>query len=238
MSTKRPWIIAHRGASEDAPENTLAAFSLAVDQGADGVECDLQRSSDGEVVLIHDEALARTTDGQGAVAERSAAELGALDAGSWKHPRYAGQGVPRLEQLLALPAVGRLLLELKHGGPEGMAALARRSLALVERAGATERAVFMSFDRAALEALRATPARAVWLREADAPWAPREAADLWGLGVAHAALDAARVAEAHALGLRVFAWTVNDEARARALADAGVDAIITDAPARIRAALG
>src|ERR1700694_1070503 len=84
----------HRGAMSLAPENTLAAFALAREVGADGVEFDVQLSADGEVVIIHDHTLERTTDGRGAVAERTLAELKKLDAGRWFDVRYAGERIP------------------------------------------------------------------------------------------------------------------------------------------------
>ncbi|MCB9743652.1 MAG: glycerophosphodiester phosphodiesterase [Alphaproteobacteria bacterium] len=234
----RPRIIAHRGASAHAPENTLAAFRLAIDEGADGVECDLQLSADGEVVLIHDTELTRTTDREGPVASQPAEALAEADAGAWFHPRFAGEGVPRLAELLALPGAGLLLLELKDAGPAGFEALVTATLAAMGEAA--ERCVLMSFHEAALRAVVGR-APAVWLLDADAACRPgvfQDARELGvqAVGVQASGLTAARMTTAHALDLAVFAWTVNEGERARQLVEAGVDALITDAPARIRAA--
>ena len=98
----RVHVIAHRGASAEAPENTLPAFQLAAEQGADWFELDCQLSADDEVVVIHDATLERTTDGTGRVADHTLAELRALDAGSWFDPRFAGTPIPTLAEALEL----------------------------------------------------------------------------------------------------------------------------------------
>lgn len=95
-------VIAHRGASAYAPENTLSAFGLAVDQGADWFELDCTLSADGEIVVIHDETVDRTTNGSGPVIELTFEQLRALDAGSWKDPKYAGERIPSLDESLNL----------------------------------------------------------------------------------------------------------------------------------------
>jgi glycerophosphoryl diester phosphodiesterase len=96
-----PWVVAHRGETFGAPENTLAAFELAAARGADAVELDVQVSRDGVPVVIHDRHLDRTTDGFGPVRSRTWAELRSLDAGSWYDPRYRGEPIPALEDALA-----------------------------------------------------------------------------------------------------------------------------------------
>ena len=112
-----PIIVAHRGFSAEAPENTLVAFQRAVDVGATVAECDVRRTRDGHIVLLHDETLDRTTDGSGPVAERTFAEVRGLDAGSWKSSEYAGESVPTLGETLGATA-GKLLLivEIKAEG--------------------------------------------------------------------------------------------------------------------------
>ncbi|MBF6591263.1 MAG: glycerophosphodiester phosphodiesterase, partial [Ktedonobacterales bacterium] len=109
---RRPICYAHRGARAHAPENTLLAFALAFDLGAEGIECDVRRSKDGHLVIIHDGTLNRTTNGVGLVATHTFAQLRALDAGRrWRLP----QGIPTLEETLALARArgGALNLELK-----------------------------------------------------------------------------------------------------------------------------
>jgi glycerophosphoryl diester phosphodiesterase len=121
----RPFLWAHRGASARAPENTLAAFFAAGEDGADGIELDIHLSRDGVPVVIHDDTLTRTTDGAGAVASFSCAELRRLDAGSWFADEFSGEGIPRLDDVLALfGGVLQLNLEVKDAAA-GEAVLAR-----------------------------------------------------------------------------------------------------------------
>jgi hypothetical protein len=116
----KPLIIAHRGASAYAPENTLAAFKKAIDLGADGIELDVHLSKDGEVVVIHDRTIDRTSNGKGQVAEMSLKELKALDFGSWFSDEYQKESIPLLREVLELLKDwnGLLNIELKQNGLE------------------------------------------------------------------------------------------------------------------------
>ncbi|HEY8531638.1 MAG TPA: glycerophosphodiester phosphodiesterase family protein, partial [Limnochorda sp.] len=98
----KPLILAHRGASAEAPENTLAAFRLALEQGADGFELDIHRTRDGHLVVCHDERVDRTTDGTGFIGSMTLAELKKLDAGRWFDARFAGERIPTLDEVWAL----------------------------------------------------------------------------------------------------------------------------------------
>ena len=141
--------IAHRGASGYAPENTRAAFALAIEMGADRIETDVRRTSDGALVLVHDGTVARTTDGHGPVADHTLAELRALDAGSWYGDDFAGERILTLDELIdefgsRLP----LVLEIKVG-------LATAALVdAIRTEGIGERVHVTSFDWAALLAAR------------------------------------------------------------------------------------
>jgi glycerophosphoryl diester phosphodiesterase len=146
-----PLVIAHRGASGTCPENTLAAFRHAQALGADMIELDVQLARDGNVVVIHDWTLDRTTDGSGPVGARSLAELRALDAGAWFASAFGGERIPTLAEVLAEVRIP-VNVELKPLGDDGLEAAA---LAVVEMAGALPRVVFSSFELAALERLRA-----------------------------------------------------------------------------------
>lgn len=108
-------IIAHRGASAEAPENTLAAFALAADLGADGIEFDVQPTLDNELIILHDVTLDRTTNGQGATFESRWSDIGTLDAGSWFSAQFQNERVPRLCDVLALNTL-EFELELKGYG--------------------------------------------------------------------------------------------------------------------------
>jgi len=152
-----PKLVGHRGALEVAPENTLASFRRAVDDGVDVVEMDVRLSADGYVVVMHDGTVDRTTDGTGVVSEMSLAVLKGLDAGSWFDARYAGERIPTLAEVLAW-ARGKvgLMLELKYH-PYGSfdPALVPKVLDLIARAGVSEQVVFISYQPAALQQVRA-----------------------------------------------------------------------------------
>ena len=228
-----PLVIAHRGASGTSPENTLAAFRRAEALGSDMIELDVQLSRDGEVVVIHDWTLDRTTTGSGPVGQHSLAELKALDAGSWFAPSFRGERVPTLAEVLAEV---RLVVnvELKPLGDQGLEAAA---LAVVEQAGALGRVVFSSFEMPALERLRArsrTAALAVlWETESfDEALRQMDGVDARALHLRKDAATPSVLAKAASRAIPVRVWTVNEPADFRRLATARVDAIFTDFPER------
>lgn len=227
--------------------NTLASFRAAVDQGADGVELDVRLSADGQVVVIHDDRVDATSDGGGAVAELDLASLRALDAGAWFGPAFAGERIPTLlEVFQALPPETVVNVELKSA--EGLPrnerlALAGLTVDAVRCAGRAGSVVFSSFDPRLLRILARLapeiPRGLLW--EAGRPWWRALLSlglDLQALHPQAAAVNAALVRRAHARGRAVNVWTVNDPALARRLAGLGVDALISNRPAEIRAALG
>ena len=242
-----PWIIAHRGASADAPENTLAAVRLAWEQGADAVEVDLRLTRDGQVVVLHDATTRRTADGELAVAGATLAQLRALDAGSFKGAAWRGEPIPTLREVLAsVPPGRRIVLELKNGA-ELLGPLAADLAAAGAADGLPlERVVLITFQEevARLAKARLRAASVLWLAD------PRRArlgeglpqtvrrlvatasrAGLDGLHLcAHPGLHAGLVEEAHAARLSLFVWTVDHPAEAERLLRAGVDAITTDVP--------
>ena len=229
----RPLVIAHRGASGSAPENTLAAFRRAAAIGADMVELDVQLTRDGVVVVIHDLTLERTTDGTGAVREHTLAELRRLDAGAWFAPGFRGERLPALAEVLAAIPLP-VNVELKPAGDDGLEA---RTLAVVEEAGALGRVVFSSFDGASLDRLRAQSpeaALAVLWELAPLPAAIRcvERVAARALHLRKDAATADALARLTARGLAVRVWTVNEPADFARLAQAGADGIFTDYPER------
>ena len=171
----RPLVLGHRGASEDAPENTLAAFRLAVEQGADGVELDVWRCRSGEVVVVHDEDARRVAGSPLRVPDASLPELRALDVGTWKGPRFRGERIPRLLEVLeALPGAV-VNVELKSRGKDlRLAGAVAEDLA---RAGAQGRVIVSSFDFRLVSAFRlAAPEVPVGLLfDGDHPWRLRTA---------------------------------------------------------------
>ena len=228
-----PLVIAHRGASGTCPENTLIAFARAAALGAHMIELDVQLTRDGEVVVMHDWTLERTTDGAGAVSDRTLAEIRRLDAGAWFGPAFRGTRVPTLADVLA--AVGLPVnVELKPVGDDGLEACA---LAVVESASALARVVFSSFDADALERLRARAAGATLAVLWDAgPVADAVArARCVGARALHLRKDRTTpdaLAAAAAAGLPVRAWTVNERGEMDRLVAAGVEGIFTDFPER------
>lgn len=251
-------VIAHRGASAEAPENTLPAFELALQQGADALELDVRLSRDGVPVVIHDATLDRTAHRTGWVSAFDAAELAQMDAGYQFRPRTAGTpvsfpwrgqgvGVPSLMDVLTAFPAAELLIEIKE------VAAQEAVRAAIREARAEERCVVGADERAALEAFRGSATIAVcgsrpevvalWTRAMlGLPPGRVECATLsvplrWrGLPVATGRL----FRTAAAAGLPVHVWTVNDRTVARELWGLGAAGIVTDVPARLvdtRAAL-
>jgi len=235
-----PLIVAHRGASGLAPENTLAAFRLAVQLGAPAIECDVHLTADGVPVVIHDPRVDRTTDGRGEVGHLTLDQLRRLDAGAWFAPQFAGERIPVLDDVLALCAAGagrvRLFLELKPGGGPPLVDAALAALARTPEVPVA----IISFDATQVELVaRRQPDRPLgYLVSKRQLTAAGEAALLdqtRRLGASciapqHEPITAAFVAQAHAAGLAVSVWTVDDPPRLQELAAYGVDAITTNRP--------
>ncbi len=150
----RPWAIAHRGASLEAPENTLAAFQRAVELGADLIELDVHQTADGHVVIIHDDTVDRTTNGSGPVHSMALRELRRLDAGSWMGPQFAGERVPTLLEVLELTR-GRagLAIEIKAGSAR-YPGLEANIVRLLETAGRVDDVIITSGDCHAIAEVR------------------------------------------------------------------------------------
>jgi glycerophosphoryl diester phosphodiesterase len=232
-----PVVVAHRGASGLAPENTLAAFRLAVEQGAPCVECDVHLTADGVPIVIHDATVDRTTNGSGAVSAMRFEDLRRLDAGAWRGGEFTGERLPTLDETLAACAGrARLVVELKAGGGE---ALVDAALAAIDAAAGTDVAV-ISFgpDEVRLTARKRPDLPLGFLitkghlTQHGVPAALAAARDFGATFFSpnEAPVDAALVDAAHAVGLPVSVWTVDDPARMAALASLGVDAITTNRP--------
>lgn len=199
------------------------------------IELDVQRTRDGRLVIFHDDRLERTTDGRGRLAAASYAALARLDAGSWRHPRFAGARILLVSEAIRLiPRRVAINLELKRtrDGPALIAALRR----IIRRTGSRSRLLLSSFDAALLERLGASAFALALICRRDPDRSLRRAI---ALGCAawhpeHRLVTNARIAGAHAAGLRVHAWTIDEPARARRLARWGVDGVFTNDPARLR----
>lgn len=237
----RPRIVAHRGASFEAPENTLAAFKRAWALGVEAVELDVRMTKDGEVVVIHDPTTARTAGVDRAVADQTLAELQALDAGGWKHVKYRGARIPTLAEALATIPPGRTMFVEIKTGRETAEAIAD----VIRTARPTSATIALQgFDPDALGALAAAlpQAMAYWtvdppLDEADQPLPYTRALideavrrGVPALALDHRAVTEEFLAAARDAGLLVDVWTVNDPPELAAWVRRDVRWIETDRP--------
>ena len=230
-------IYAHRGARAIAPENTLPAFQAALDVGAAGIELDVQCSQDGELVVMHDFSVDRTTNGSGKVADFTVAELRLLDAGSYFAPDFAGTRIPTLGEVIdaAGDQIG-LNIELKASGPP--ARLVERTLAVIDAKGFSGRCVISSLSYDALaevrERTRTIPIGYIMAKAVGRP----TRLDVDFLSVQESLATRKLVRNAHRAGMQVHVWTVNSAESFDRMIDAGVDNVITDRPEALRARLG
>jgi glycerophosphoryl diester phosphodiesterase len=239
-------IIAHRGASHDAPENTVASTMLGWRQGADGVECDIHLTKDGKIIVIHDFDTKKVTGRDRKVVDQTLAELRELDAGAWKGPQWKGEQLATLRELLdTVPPGKRLVIEVKCG-PEIMPELERDLKASGKE---PEQLLIISFNYdVVVEARKRFPRiPALYLASnkkdkqtgelptLDSLIAKAKAAKADGLNLEQKfPIDAAFVKRVHDAGLKFYVWTVNDAEAARGLVAAGVDGITTDRPQWLR----
>ncbi|MGN6506268.1 MAG: glycerophosphodiester phosphodiesterase [Tepidisphaeraceae bacterium] len=244
-----PQIIAHRGASADAPENTLAAFRLAFEHGADAIEGDFHLCRDGHIVCHHDVDTFRTAGLKRAIADQTLAELRRLDVGVWKSPAFAGQRVATLGEVLAIVPPGKgAVLELKSGVEIVPAFLEVLDQTIIP----ASRVRVISFHRDVVRAVKAArPSLDVcWLTEfepAPTGWRPSEGelmaslqalcVDGVGFEAQPAAVSAAMIERLRAGGFASHVWTVDDPGQARVFWRLGVKSITTNQPKRIRASL-
>ncbi|WP_414450491.1 glycerophosphodiester phosphodiesterase [Burkholderia sp. 22PA0099] len=228
-------IVAHRGGGKLAPENTLAGLEEGARRGHRMVEFDAKLSADGISFLLHDDTVARTSNGEGAAAGMDYAALAALDAGSWFDARFAGERMPTLEQAasrcLALGLAANVEIKPCPGREAETGERVARDTARYW-CGAAVPPLLSSFSVDALAAAqRAAPAlpRGLLLDTLPDDWQALTARlGCVALHANHREFDAARVAAIRAAGLRTLAYTVNDPARARELIGWGVDLICTD----------
>jgi glycerophosphoryl diester phosphodiesterase len=240
IDSSRVLVIAHRGDSKVAPENTLPAFESAIDAAADFIELDYLHTADGVPVVYHDEYLDRTTDAcqrwsgkQITFASKRWSELQQLDAGTWFDPRFVGTRLSSLEEVIvAITPRAPLMIERKSGD-------AATCVRILEKHGALDRVTVHAFDWDFLRdchrqapSLRLGALGKKRLRPEQIEAAKELGASI--IGWEAKALEAADIAAIHAAGMKAWAWTVDDPDLARRLVAAGLDGLISNRPRAMR----
>lgn len=255
----RPLVVAHRGASAYAPENTLSAIDKAADMGFRWVENDVQRTKDGELVIMHDDTLKRTTNVEELfpdrapwkVADFTAAEIARLDAGSWFSPKYAGQRVPTLKQYMNRVSRNHQKLVFEFKKPELYPGIEKEGLEVLRKEGWLDRhhvgskLVIQSFSADSVKTVHALrpDIKTGFLGTPAVADLPAYAKFSDQINSTHGSISNGYVAAIHSLKgphgkpLEIFTWTVNDAAGARRVAGFGVDGIITNTPDVVRKAI-
>lgn len=242
LRASRPAVIAHRGASASAPENTLAAFELAVELGADRIEFDVHLSADGQPVIIHDDTVDRTTDGRGRVRDLTLDQLRRLDAGAWCGERFRSQRLPTVDEVVERFR-GRIgfAIELKAGSRvyPGIEDLV---VSLLEGYHLVEDALVLSFDPQALAAAARRNPRSRRVLLVDRPKvggldAAAAQAQATAVGLSRTLASRQRLHTAREAGLDIYVWTVNDPSAIDELLEADPAGIITDRPDLARACI-
>ena len=250
MDPTQALIIAHRGESYEAPENTLVAVNLAWERDADAVEVDVRLTKDGEIVVIHDDNTWRTAHTHGKVSHRTLEQLRRLDVGAYKGKRWAKEKIPTLEEVLdTVPSNKQLFIEIK--GDAGMLEELKR--VFENTSTSPEEVVIIGKDLTTMETIkRELPLYQVcWVCTMNDEGGvytggnPGEGlidqacqAGLDGLDIeASKKVDADFIARVKTAGMKLYIWTVNDPEEARRLFEGGVDGIATDRAQWLRAKL-
>lgn len=246
-----PLIIAHRGASHDAPENTLAAFRLAFEQGADGIEGDFYLSKDGQIVCMHDDTTKRTADKDLSVVGSTFEELRQLDVGSWKSPQFAGERIPTLAEVLAVVPKDKLIYVEIKCGPEIVPHLPE----VFRDSGLAEKQIrIIAFDKDVIVASKKLlpGIKANWLTsykqdKKTKKWSPTPASVRKTLQEIHAdglgtkaetnVVDRQFVSELEKMGCEFHVWTINEIPLAKQFQELGAISITTDRPEFLRKGL-
>ena len=238
LKSQTPVIIAHRGASYDAPENTLAAVKLAWERDAGAVEIDVHLSKDKRIMVIHDKDTRRTSGTKMVVKETLSEDLRKLDAGLFKDPRFKGEKIPFLEEVIGtVPPGKKLVIEVKCG-TEILPILTE----LIRHSPKREQLVVISFDYEVVKGFKKelpdTPA--YWLHYSLAGGykakhiSMGKEAGLDGLNFRFKGINEAFVRAVHEAGMEMYAWTVDDPEEARRLISTGIDGITTNRPAWLK----
>jgi glycerophosphoryl diester phosphodiesterase len=234
-------VLAHRGASAYAPENTLAAFRLAIEQRADWLELDVQQTKDGRLVAFHDLRMERTTNGRGNLRDLTLEQVQQLDAGSWFGQSFAGERVPTFEEVVALASDHNVRIFPEVKDPRLYPGIEERVAAVIGAHGYEEQTIVQSFDMTSLERLHQVNPRlrlaALYTATSPLRGDPPRGVTVVGPPWELVGSDATLVRDAHASGRQVVVWSVDGASPVRALVEARVDGIITNRPDVVRAAI-
>lgn len=234
---QKPVVYAHRGASAHAPENTLAAFRKGLEMGANGIETDVQLSKDGEVVIIHDMTLERTTNGSGYVRDHTLEQLQSLDAGAWYGEHFAGERIPTLGELFDLVRDRDIVINIELKNSKfPYKGLEERVMELIIEAELEERIILSSFNHGSLTHCKNINPNIttgmLYQNSLYKLWAHVRRVKADALHASFPNVNKRMVDKAHMNGLMVNVWTVNERADMKSLLHSNIDGIITDFPDR------
>ena len=227
-------VMAHRGASTEAPENTIAAFQKAIDDMADYIELDVQLTNNGEVIVMHDSNAYRTTGVDANIVNMTYKEVKTLDAGSWFSDEYVGENVPSLKEVLELTQ-GKIKLNIELKPADNGTALAKNTVRIIEKYNMVNDCVITSFSESALKAVKTYNQEikvGYILSAAYGDFYDMKNVDFFSVNAAF--LSKRTIDAIHNSGKRVYAWTVNNKESIKNLTNKGVDGIITDNPVLAR----
>ncbi|MCP5515057.1 MAG: glycerophosphodiester phosphodiesterase [Spirochaetales bacterium] len=227
-------IIAHRGASAYAPDNTIAAIKKAFELGSDGIEIDVQMSRDGELFIFHDWNLEKVTGDKALITSKSSAEIKNIDAGSWFSPEFAGERIPALEEVLDIVPKGKLVnIEIKKTASDTRP-VEEKVLRQVSDRGMTGNVIISSFNHKTISTVEKIDAEIkTALIMASQLVNPMKYLGNFRCYSFHPVLyyvDEQLVKELHANNIKIYPWVVNDTFYAKELTAAGCDGIITNYP--------
>ena len=243
-SPRACWLVGHRGAAGHAPENTMASFECAQNMGAEFVECDIHLSRDKEVIVMHDERVERTTDGAGLIKDLTLAQIKRLDAGKWHSKKFKGEKVPTLKELLSWAKHKTS----KHGYQMGVAVeiknepvryldIAERLVEVLEETGMSQRVIVISFDHGIVKRVKIVDKRIATGILYNEPMEDpiQRAFDMKAEAIfpRRHMITKELVRKAHAEGLAVATWTVNEPAEMKKIIACGIDAIASNFPDRL-----
>lgn len=238
-----PKVIAHRGSSGQAPENTLASLHLAGQQGIKWVEIDVMLSSDGVPVIFHDDYLSRTTNGDGLIHKTPLSQLKQLDAGSWKSQEYQQESIPTLMEAIAVISQYGMGLNLELKPCEGLEEeTCAASIEILKQHWPKDLPLLLSsfnyFSLVSAKALWPEVSRGYNVSAIPKAWQERlEHLECSGLHIHQSFFDAQQVAAIKAAGYKVLAFTINNECLALELYEQGLDAVFSDYPLQIQSAI-